>query len=845
MMRFAFRRVGVICATTPFVVASVALAFSPAPGRGGSAAQLKASDRGAKAPVVATDGPRDVGTHNGLVSTTGPWPFSGLATSSDGETSGLSTVPGARVAMRASASTCAPLGGDVEVKVTLKDAPSPIVAGQILVKWNPDLLRLDGVRPGTDPFNVAYSVNQTAGTAIVLASVQPGSGPYSGGSTASPCEAVWQRVATAAPGGYEIAYDESRSRTVLVSDGKTYEWNGVSWEMKSASGPPARGAGSLVYDPNGRRCLLFGGYGSGGVLNDLWSWNGTAWSQLNTGQIPARGDFAMAFDAKRNRLVVHGGYNLSSLMADTCEWNPATNAWTRIASGPIGNLYAHRMAWDAGLGKVMLHGGFNFYNRGDTWSWDGANWVQIATNGPARYVFGMAYDTRRNEMVIHGGTSCCAEVEYPQSYRFRNGSWQLCSSDGPARGYIGLAYDASRDSLIFSGGMGPSPSGRIGFAETWQVRLGGAPTEIDVAKLDFHVKSESCTGDGTSVTYFSMASLQTMFTDGNGSTVIPTALEDSQRFIVDSNPPVFSGLLNEVRTLSCAGVSCGSTISFLKPTASDGCAPVGSVTVTGSRSDGRAFNDPWPCGATRVTWSAADLCGNVATATTDVTVSSDTAARIRLASVGAASYAPDWARCVSLSFTGRDGSAPLGADRTVEVALNAAGSAEASLQLPGGLPGYSCVIVEDALHSLKTRAAMSIDGCVWAADIKLVLGNISGPGNVRDDVIDVLDWGAYVVRYGLAPGSGTCGGSAVHADLDGNGVVDAADGNIILANFGRVSDAPCMAFIGDVGATPIVSISVRELVQLGMSELVAADLNGDGWLDGRDMKLFERVRATN
>ena len=844
MMGFIVRGVRLIVLTTPVVVASAAVAVGSGAGRGSLAAPSKTSDRSAKAPIRATDAPREVGTHSGLVSSTGPWPFAGM-TSDGGDMSGLSTLPGARVSMRASTGTCATLDSNVEVKVTLKDAPSPIIAGQVLVKWDPSQLRLDGVRPGSDPFNVAYSLNQTAGTAIVLASVRPGSGPYAGGGSASPCDAVWQRVATAAPGGYEIAYDESRSRTVLVADGKTYEWNGVSWEMKSASGPPSRGAGALVYDPNGRRCLMFGGYGSGGVLNDLWSWNGTAWTQLNTGQIPARGDFAMAFDAKRNRLVVHGGYNLSSLMADTCEWNPVTNAWTRIASGPIGNRYAHRMAWDAGLGKIMLHGGYNFYNRGDTWSWDGSNWVQIATNGPARYVFGMAYDTRRNEMVIHGGTSCCTEVEYTETYRFRGGAWQLCSSAGPARGYIGMAYDSGRDALIFSGGMGPSPTGRIGFAETWEVRLGGAPVEIDVAKLDFHVMSESCTGDGTAVTYYSAATMRTLFTDGNGSTVIPVALEDSQRFIVDTRPPVFSGVLNEVRTLSCAGVECGSTISFLKPTAADSCAPVGSVAVNATRSDGRAFTDPWSCGVTRVTWSAADLCGNTAVATTDVTVSSDTFARVRVSSVGSASYAPDWARCVSLRFSGRDGSAPLAVDRTLEVALNASGTGEASIQLPGGLPGYSCVIAEDGRHSLKTRTSVSVDGCVWAADVKLVLGNITGPGNVRDDVIDVLDWGAYVVRYGLAADSGSCGGSAVHADLNGNGLVDAADGDVILANFGRVSDAPCMAITGDVSASPIVSISMRELMQLGMSELVAADLNGDGWLDGRDMKLFERVRATN
>lgn len=840
MMHGTLRLAGGIALAAPALFASIALALSPTGGRPGTASRRPGTT--IEQPAVATDAPPEVGTHTGAISANGPWPFSGMASTPDADTAGLATEPAMRVSLRAAAGTCVPLDGRVEVKATVHEVTAPIVAGQLMVRWNPAHMRLDGVRPGSDPFSVVYSLNQTAGTATVLASVRPGGAPFPGGGSSLPCEAVWQRVATGAPGGYEIAHDEARGRTVLVSDGKTYEWNGNAWEMKSDSGPPVRGAGALVYDPVGRRCLLFGGYGGGSVRSDLWSWNGVAWTKLNEGAIPGRGDFAMAFDAVRNRLVVHGGYNLSFLMQDTCEWNPATNTWARIATGPIGNRYAHRMAFDPGLRKVMLHGGYNFYNRGDTWTWDGSSWVQIATGGPARYVFGMAYDSRRNEMVIHGGTTCCTEVEYTETWRFRAGSWQLCSSTGPARGYIGMAYDPGRDSLILSGGMGPSPSGRIGFAETWAVRLGGAPAELDVAKLDFRVVGESCSGAGTEVAFDAAAPMRTMFTDGNGSTVIPGSLEDSRRFIVEHTPPVFSGLLDEVRTISCAGRACGSSIGFLPPTAADGCAPVGPVPVTGARSDGRALTDPWPCGSTRVTWTAADLCGNVATATTDVIVRSETSARIRVSHLGTTSFGSDWSRCIAMGFTGRDGASPLSASRVVEVAFGAAGAGEATVELPGGLPGFDCLVVEDSLHSLKARVPVGIDGCVWSADVRLVLGNITGPGNVRDDVIDVLDWGAYVVRHGLPVGNGSCGGVVVHADLDGNGLVDAADGSVILANFGRTSDAPCMALV-DLSPTPVEAISVDELSRIGLADLVSADLNGDGVLDRQDIRVFQRMQS--
>ena len=124
------------------------------------------------------------------------------------------------------------------------------------------------------------------------------------------CGVGWALAAGDGPGAYEICYDESRARTVLFGGTTTYEWDGVAWETVAISGPPERGAGALVYDPIGARCLLFGGYSSAGARKDLWSWNGIAWTQLSAGpeSVSGRGDFAMAFDRGRNRLVVHGGW---------------------------------------------------------------------------------------------------------------------------------------------------------------------------------------------------------------------------------------------------------------------------------------------------------------------------------------------------------------------------------------------------------------------------------------------------------------------------------------------------------------------------------------------------------
>jgi hypothetical protein len=313
---------------------------------------------------------------------------------------------------------------------------------------------------------------------------------------AQTCGQGWSYRVGGSPGGYEICYDEARERTVLFSDTVTYEWDGAAWTTVATSGPPTRGAGAMVYDPVGQRCLLFGGYSSQGARKDLWSWNGSTWTQLASAPAEAsgRGDFAMTFDRGRNRLVVHGGWPGSgSLLTDTLEWNPATNSWQRWATGPIGNRYAHRMAYDEARQEVILHGGYYFTNKNDTWRWNGTTWTQVSSSGPARYVFGMTYDSHRQRIVLHGGTTCCGEVEHGQTWTWDGGAWSLCPVEGPRRGYMNIAYDRDRQVMILPGGIGPSPSGRTFIAETWELPMGdpcradvdssGAVNAIDIAVI--------------------------------------------------------------------------------------------------------------------------------------------------------------------------------------------------------------------------------------------------------------------------------------------------------------------------------------------------------------------------
>jgi hypothetical protein len=70
-----------------------------------------------------------------------------------------------------------------------------------------------------------------------------------------------------------------RSRTVLVTNGLTWEFDGRTWFPMMSSGPSARAGTAIAYDIARQRTVLFGGYSLLGgsttpPYGDTWQWGG-------------------------------------------------------------------------------------------------------------------------------------------------------------------------------------------------------------------------------------------------------------------------------------------------------------------------------------------------------------------------------------------------------------------------------------------------------------------------------------------------------------------------------------------------------------------------------------------
>ncbi len=292
------------------------------------------------------------------------------------------------------------------------------------------------------------------------------------------------------------------------------------------------------------------------------------------------------------------------------------------------------------------------------------------------------------------------------------------------------------------------------------------------------------------------------------------------------------------------------TLGPVGPVATDDCS---DVTLTYERSDNPSLtlHDPFPSGATTITWTASDACGNTTVDEQDVVVDPVNGLKlaVELADVDVPSA---FDRCVTLELIPAGGGPPV----VVPVTLSFVdGMATDTIEVPCG--DYDCITARDALHTLRRTDLddFTISGAIYIADFT----SSGGPdddslvgGNLNDDqFIDIVDFGVFIVQYGTTVGADTpCATPGPHSDISGDAEVDGADYTFIAINYlqeheprcdGSVLPAdgpgPSLARPGQP-AGPTTSVSVARLHRVGLGHLAEADLNLDGVLDEGDIVAF-------
>jgi hypothetical protein len=245
-----------------------------------------------------------------------------------------------------------------------------------------------------------------------------------------------------------------------------------------AATPSARYETKMVWDTPIHRAVLFGGLTAVDAgtklqyeLDDTWEWTGGRWLQVFPAHSPAaRAAESMVFDSARNRVVIFGGRQAKLNLNDT--WSFDGNDWTPIisaANAPSVRELAGA-AYDSTRDRIVLFGGTHqtYSTDGrtltetplhDTWEFDGTNWTQVLTDGPAVSKPILEYDPVRKQTVMLALNATLGTVMY--AWDPAGAKWNAltptvlptCANEGA------MTWQSSNNTIVYTGGVCATTTG--------------------------------------------------------------------------------------------------------------------------------------------------------------------------------------------------------------------------------------------------------------------------------------------------------------------------------------------------------------------------------------------------
>ncbi len=248
------------------------------------------------------------------------------------------------------------------------------------------------------------------------------------------------------------AFDTDRGVLVATCTGAdTFEWNGTEWksfpDLKTE--PSLRSFSGMVYDPNLKKTVMYGGFRGTNFRNDTWTWNGTEWLEVkakNDQKPPHRAQMAMWYDPLLKKVVLYGGVGRGSVDDRVTRysdmWAFNGTGWTKldVAETP-GMRLKPQVAVNPVTGKALLFGGLKaelspddpdgkalvqFFTN-DTWEWDGSasRWTRIESDPTTREPDvrengSLAWDPVASRLVMFGG--------YADGF-YRSDVWEWTGTD--------------------------------------------------------------------------------------------------------------------------------------------------------------------------------------------------------------------------------------------------------------------------------------------------------------------------------------------------------------------------------------------------------------------------------
>ncbi|MFN0111834.1 MAG: kelch repeat-containing protein [Blastocatellia bacterium] len=269
----------------------------------------------------------------------------------------------------------------------------------------------------------------------------------------------------------------------LFSTGIALAQTGWQWRnITPATGaaPEPRRDGEAIYDPIGKRIILFGGNSNEGVKNDTWAFDlaTRSWTKLNTVGAPPSGrlGFDAVYDSAGHQMVIYSGQG-AGFFNDTWTLNLTTLEWRDVSpaadSARPKRRYGSAAVFDPVTRSMVSFAGFtseagrfqdtqSFGLAGNSWS----DWTPAGSKPQVRCLLTGAFDKTNRRMIIYGGQRSGALGDI-WSFDLASRQWtELTPAVRPPSRFWSTSFvNAAGRFVIFGGG------GAGNFNDTWEFDL--------------------------------------------------------------------------------------------------------------------------------------------------------------------------------------------------------------------------------------------------------------------------------------------------------------------------------------------------------------------------------------
>lgn len=176
----------------------------------------------------------------------------------------------------------------------------------------------------------------------------------------------------------------------------------------------------------------------------------------------------------RKIVLVNGGPDDGKPADDPLElWAWDGEGWALLSAdteGPVWRNFA-AVAYDSKRNRLVIHGGVQDRNSrmDETWEWDGERWERFDVSGPGyREGAVMAYDEARGNMILYGGANEKFEI-FGDTWAWDGTQWTQVSTSGPSPRFpSAIVYDRAREKVLLFSGHYVDDTSYINFSDFWE-----------------------------------------------------------------------------------------------------------------------------------------------------------------------------------------------------------------------------------------------------------------------------------------------------------------------------------------------------------------------------------------